>query len=135
VPITDLVFLEGNKPESILYDEDNFEKGRWFQAKNIDIIPLSKLGSLLGVSSYEELMSEFEPAVPPEGEAVLLNFPIKLQDKLKTLTDNEISKVVVEWCKIEEFYSATEESLKDYLIRLREFLSVSNEPVYLFWSV
>lgn len=81
MPISDIVLLEGNNPDEVMSSEDPYEYGNWFSAKNIDMIPLSMLGDILGVSSYSELMKEFQPVVPPEGEAFLLSFPEKLQDK------------------------------------------------------
>lgn len=133
--ISDLVFLQGHAPEEVIDGETIYEKGSWFQAKNIDIIPLSKLGEMLGVSDYDSLMKEFVPAIEPEGESVLLAFPNILQEKLTTISDDEIESVAIEWSKIEEFWSsAPAEGLVDYLKRAREFLSQSKESVYLFWS-
>lgn len=133
--ISDLVFLQDYTPEEVIDIETIYEKGSWFQAKNIDIIPLSQLGEMLGVSDYDSLMKEFIPAIEPEGESVLLAFPSILQEKLTTISDEEIETVAVKWSKIEEFWGfAPVEGLIDYLKRAREFLSQSKEPVYLFWG-
>ncbi len=69
MPISDVVFLEGNEPEEVVNSEDPYSYGKWFNAKNIDMIPLSQLGEFLGVASYKELMKGFQPVHPPKGEA------------------------------------------------------------------
>lgn len=136
MPITDLVFLEGNEPEAVLYNEIPYGKGYWFHAKNIGPTPLAMLGSFLGVASYDELQEGFCPVVPPEGEAVLLNFPQILQDKLREILDSEIQNVVSKWVEIDEFAeTASEEDLAEYLKGVRNFLGESKEPVYFFWCV
>lgn len=136
MPISDIVFLEGNDPDEVMNSENPYEYGKWFKAKNIDMIPLSMLGEYLGVSSYKELMKGFQPVVPPEGEAFLLSFPEALQNRIKSLTDDEIKNVVSEWSKIEEFGgNAPEEPLQQYLMGLRDFLSTKGEYAYIFLSV
>jgi hypothetical protein len=81
VPISDVIFLEGNNPEEVVNSEDPYSFGNWFRAKSIDMIPLSQLGEMLGMSAYKELMNGFQPVHPPEGEAFILSFPEELQDK------------------------------------------------------
>lgn len=133
--ISDLVFLQGNSPEDVIDPETIYDKGIWFSAKNIDTIPLSLLGEFLNVSDYDSLMSEFQPAIDPDGESVLLTFPLSLQKKLASISDSEIDSVAPKWAEIEEFWSAAPvESLVDYLKQVREFLAKSDEPVYLFWG-
>lgn len=135
MPISDVVFLEGNNPDEVMNSENPYEYGKWFKAKNVDMIPLSLLGEILGVSSYNELMQGFQPVVPPEGEAFLLSFPEVLQDRIKSLTDDEVRNVVSEWSKIEEFSGdASEEPLQEYLIGLRDFLNIREEYAYIFLS-
>ncbi|WP_447527577.1 hypothetical protein [Vreelandella sp. TE19] len=135
MPISDVVFLEGNDPEEVVNSEDPYSYGKWFNAKNIDMIPLSQLGDILGVSSYKELMKGFQPVHPPEGEALILSFPQALQDKIKNLNDDEISEVIGRWSKIEEFHGAPEEPLRQYLAGLREFLNENSGYANLFLSV
>ena len=53
----------------------------------------------------------------------MLSIPSSLMGKLAKLTDDEIAAVVQRWTVIEEFRgTATNESLADYLTRLREYL-------------
>lgn len=135
MPISDVVFLEGNDPEEVVNDEDPYLFGKWFSAKNIDMIPLSQLGEMLGVSTYKELMKGFQPIHPPEGETFILSFPAELQDKIRVLNDDEISEVIERWSKIEEFGGAPEESLRQYLVGLRAFLNENSGYANLFLSI
>ncbi|AJQ95454.1 hypothetical Protein YC6258_03418 [Gynuella sunshinyii YC6258] len=41
------VFLEGNDPEALLDSKNPYCFGKWFRAKNIDMIPLSQPGEML----------------------------------------------------------------------------------------
>lgn len=126
MPLSDIVFLEGNNPEDVANSPEPYSLGTWFHAKNIDLIPLSKLGELLSVATYKDLMSGFNPLFPPEGDGFILSFPEVLQDKIRSLTDDEISEVVPRWAEIEEFGEfATTESLTTYLKSLREFLNAN----------
>ncbi|WP_321346257.1 hypothetical protein [Halopseudomonas oceani] len=135
MPISDVVFLEGNDPEEVVNSEDPYLYGKWFNAKNIDMIPLSQLGEFLGVSSYKELMKGFQPVHPPEGESFILSFPEALQDKIKNLNDDEISEVIGRWSEIEEFHGAPEEPLRQYLEGLRDFLNENSGYANLFLSI
>ncbi|MFI2809659.1 hypothetical protein [Microbulbifer sp. JSM ZJ756] len=135
MPISDVVFLEGNDPEEVVNGDDPYSFGRWFRAKNIDMIPLSKLGEILGVATYEELMRGFQPAHPPEGEAFILSFPEALQDKIRELNDEELPEIVGRWSKIEEFGNAPEEPLRQYLVGLRSFLNENAGYANLFLSI
>jgi hypothetical protein len=136
MPISDVVFLEGNDPEKVINSEDPYLFGKWFHAKNIDMIPLSLLGELLGVSSCKELMKGFQPVHPPEGEAFVLSFPKELQDRIRGLSDSDIAEAVVSWVKIEEFGgNAYEESLRHYLVGLRDFMSENSGNANLFLSL
>ncbi|UDL06997.1 hypothetical protein [Marinobacter sp. CA1] len=135
MPISDVVFLEGNDPEEVVNSEDPYSYGKWFNAKNIDTIPLSLLGEFLGVSSYKELMKGFQPVHPPEGEAFVLSFPKALQDRIRSLNDDEISEVINPWSRIEEFHDAPEESLRQYLAGLRDFLNENSGYANLFLSI
>lgn len=136
MPISDVVFLEGHDAKEILYSEDTYEKGKWFLAKNIDLIPLSQLGEILGVASYVELMHNFRPILPPEGEQFLLTFPRNLQDKIRRLTNEEIVNAASEWSKIDDFGGwMTTDSLTDYLSSLKDFLNSSNKDAYLYLCV
>lgn len=47
---TELLFLDGYSIEEIL--SSSYDLGTWYHAKNIDLIPLSFLGSLLDIGSY-----------------------------------------------------------------------------------
>ena len=135
MPISDVIFLEGNDPEEVLSSEDPYSYGKWFNAKNIDMIPLSRLGEFLCVSSYKELMNGFQPIHPPEGEAFILSFPEALQDKIRGLNDEEISDAVCWWSQTEELAGAPEEPLRQYLAGLRDFLNEYSGYANLFLSV
>ncbi len=136
MPISDIVFLEGNDPDEVMNSENPYEYGKWYNAKNIDMIPLSMLGEILEVSSYEDLMKGFQPIVPPEGEAFILSFPTELQDRIKILTDDEINGAVSHWSKIEEFGgNAPEEPLQQYLMGLRDFLNTNEGYADIFLSI
>lgn len=135
MPISDVVFLEGNEPEHVLNSDGPYLHGKWFNSKNIDMIPLSQLGELLGVASYKELMVEFQPVHLPEGEAFILSFPSVLQDKIKSLNDDEISEVIGKWSRIEELHGTPEELLKQYLSGLRDFLNEHSGYANLFLSI
>jgi hypothetical protein len=124
MPLSDVVFLEGNDPEAVAYSPEPYSLGTWFHAKNIDLIPLSMLGELLGVATYKDLMSGFQPLFPPDGECFILSFPDALQDKIRTLTDDEIGEITPRWSEIDEFRgSSPAESLTAYLSSLRDFLN------------
>ena len=136
MPISDVVFLDGNDPEEMMFSDDPYSYGKWFSAKNIDTIPLSVLGELLGVASYKELMKGFQPILPPEGESFLLSFPEPLQDRIRVLSDQEIVDVASKWSKIDEFRGGVvEESLQNYIKGLRSFLNSVNGYASLFLSV
>lgn len=135
MPISDIVFLEGNDAEEVACSEDPYSYGKWFHAKNIDMIPLSKLGELLSVSSYKELMSGFQPIHPPEGEAFILSFPEVLQDKIKSLNDQDIMAITERWAKIDEFHGASEPPLRQYLTGLRDFLNSNSGYANIFLSI
>lgn len=136
MPISDVVFLENNDPEEVVNSENPYSFGKWFSAKNIDMIPLSRLGELLGVSTYKELMKGFQPVHPPEGEAFMLSFPKELQDKIRSLSDNDIAEIVMPWSKLDEFGgNAPEEPLRQYLVGLRTFLVGNSGYANLFLSI
>jgi hypothetical protein len=136
MPLSDVVFLNGNSPEDVANSPEPYSLGTWFHAKNMDLIPLSKLGELLGVATYKDLVSGFRPLFPPEGDSFVLSFPEELQDKIRSLTDDEISDVVSGWADIEEFGGfATTESLATYLKSLREFLNANSGYAALHLSV
>lgn len=128
--ITDLVFLDGNSIEDIMGCFDS-SIGVWYQAKNVDMIALAKLGSLLQVDSYEELSSGFDLVSEPE-EQMLFSFPFSLQSRLGNLADSEIDSVSDEWRTIDEFRGGmTKDACVSYLKDVRGFLGSSTEPVYL----
>ncbi|WP_428240844.1 hypothetical protein [Gynuella sp.] len=135
MPISDVIFLEGNDPEEVVNSEDPYLLGKWFRANNIDMIPLSKLGEMLDVADYKDLMKGFQPIHPPEGEAFILSFPKKLQDKIRVLSDNEITEVVSQWSTIEEFGGEPDEQLKQYLVGLQAFLNENEGYANLFLSI
>lgn len=136
MPISDVVFLEGTDPGEVVNSEDPYSFGKWFGAKNIDMIPLSKLGEMLGVSTYKELMKGFQPVHPPEGEAFMLSFPNELQDRIRGLDDQEIAAVVAQWSKIDEFGgNAPIEPLYKYLAGLRDFLNEHSGYANLFLAI
>ncbi len=72
----------------MVVSEDPYSTGKWFEAKNINRIPLARLGEFLGVSTYDTLMKGFEPPhLSPDYLRSLESIPEVLQDKIRTLTD------------------------------------------------
>lgn len=127
--ITDILVLKENGREQIINAEDaRLIEGKYFLAKRIDQIALSQLGELLNISSYDEIMKEFEIVSLIVDECIFLTFPTKLQNKIKEISNTEISKVVVKWATMEEFYGTSkelEDFLASYLNGLRDFF-ISN---------
>lgn len=128
--ITDLVFLESNSIEEIMCSYDS-SIGLWYQAKNIDMIALSKLGEMLQVGDYKSLSRGFNLVSEPD-EQMLFTIPLDLQSKLSCLSDEEITKVSDNWQHIDEFRGGmTAISCVNYLTDVRAFLNKSSDPVYL----
>lgn len=110
---------------AILDSDDAYQNAGWFMCKGIGMIELCKLGEMLGVASYDELMSEFNLIGEPRVEGPWpQTIPLPLMDRIAKLSNDEIVSVVPKWNSIEELDgAATIESLSDYLTRLRQFLS------------
>lgn len=89
------------------------------------MIELCRLGEMLSVDSYANLMSGFDLVGEPRDEGPWpQTIPDALTTRLATLSDDEIADVAPRWVTIEELQTtATVESLTDYLMRLRAYLS------------
>ncbi len=109
---------------NILDSDDAYQHDGWFMCKRIGMIELCKLGEMLGVASYDDLMAEFNLIGEPRDDGPWpQTIPASLIDKFAKLTNDEIAAVVPQWTAIEEFRgTATNELLADYLTRLREYL-------------
>ena len=94
-------------------------------AKGIGMIELCQLGEMLGVASYDALTSGFNLVGEPRDEGPWPEtIPAALIDRLRTVTDDDISGVVPKWAGIEEFHgAATTESLAEYLQTFRDYLA------------
>ena len=124
MPLNDILNCAESNLWSILDSDDGYQNDGWFMAKGIGMIELCQLGEMLGVASYDELMSEFNLIGEPRDEGPWpQTIPTSLMDRIRTLIDDEISSVVATWVDIEEFRgAATTESLADYLNRLKQYL-------------
>ncbi len=113
-----------------------YSVGVWFHAKNIDDIALSKLGDVLGIATYDDLMSGFNLLTEREGEAWIFSFPESLQDKIRSLGDDEIAAVAPQWARIEEFRgSVPTDSLISYISTMRDFLKANEGYAVMFLSI
>lgn len=124
MPLNDILNCPESELWNILDSEEEYEHEGWFLSKGIGMIELSQLGEMLGVASYDELSDQFDLVGDPREDGPWPEtIPSPLIDKLRNLTDDEIAAVVPQWVTIEEFHgSATQESLTDYLTRLRDYL-------------
>lgn len=124
MPLNDILNCAEAELWSILDSDDAYQHHGWFRCKGIGMIELCKLGEMLKVASYDDLMTEFNLIGEPRDDGPWpQTIPALLLDKLATLTDDEISAVVPEWAAIEEFCgTANNGSLTDYLKRLRDYM-------------
>ncbi|NQZ67672.1 MAG: hypothetical protein HRT89_06345 [Lentisphaeria bacterium] len=96
------------------------------------MIELSKLGEMLSVASYDELMDDFELVGEPLEEGPWpMAIPSKLSDKLMIIEEDEIISVCAKWVEIEEFYDSDKEGLSQYIKELKEFLNANPAPFFL----
>ena len=136
MPISDVVFLDGHSPERVMDAEVPYSVGTWFHAKNIDDIALSQLGEMLGIASYDDLMSGFTCLTPLDAYRWLFSIPEALQDKIRSLEDDEIAAVAPQWAGIEEFRGHVRaDSLISYISELRDFLNANEGYAALFVSM
>lgn len=133
MPLADILACPAEELEAILGDENPYDRGAWFMAKNIGMIELCQLGELLQVDSYDSLTGEFNLVGEPLPEGPWpQTVPTALSDKLAKLDDREIAAVCPKWSGIEEFDGATPaDVLADYLRRLRAFLQANQGPYFL----
>lgn len=124
MPLNDILNCKAEDLWSILDSDEPYDKKRWFLWKGIGMIELSQLGEMLEVDTYDNLMAGLELVGEPRDEGPWpQTIPPALTKRLTTITDDEIAAVVPRWVKLEEFRgAATEDSLTDYLKRLRSFL-------------
>lgn len=133
MPASDILACPVDQVLEIVTDEEGYEKGNWFMAKNIGMIELSQLGQMLGVAEYESLMGGFELVGEPLPEGPWpQTLPPALADSLTFISDDQIADVCGRWSGIEEFSGMMPaESLVEYLTNLREFLSAHEGPYFL----
>jgi hypothetical protein len=133
MPLNDILNCAVEDLWSILDSDEPYDKQRWFLCKGIGMIELSKLGEMIGVDSYDNLMAGLELVGEPRDEGPWpQTIPDALTKRLATITDDEIVTVVPRWAEIEEFRgTATMESLTDYLKRLRSYLSERSGEFFL----
>lgn len=131
MPLSDILACEINQLEEIIIQEDPYSKGRWFKAKNIGMIELSKLGEMLEVGPYDSLSKGFKLVGEPLAQGPWpQTIPVALADKLSVLSEGEIIEVCENWSKIEEFGGyAAPDALKAYLLALKEFLVSSKSSI------
>ena len=124
MPHSDILNCAESDLWTILDSYDAYKHNGWFLCKGIGMIELCKLGEMLGVASYDELMAEFNLIGEPRDDGPWpQTIPLSLIDKIANLRDEEIVVVVSNWKSIEEFDgTATDQSLSDYLILLRQYL-------------
>ncbi|MBB3210523.1 hypothetical protein FHS27_006370 [Rhodopirellula rubra] len=125
MPLNDILNCAESDLWTILDAEDAYQTDGWFMAKRIGMIELCQLGEMLGVASYDELTSGFNLIGEPRDEGPWpQTIPTALIDRLRTVTDADISAVVPKWAGIEEFRGgATTESLAEYLQTFRTYLA------------
>jgi hypothetical protein len=124
MPLNDILNCAEAELWNILDSDDAYQHDGWFMCKGIGMIELCKLGEMLSVASYDDLMADFNLIGEPRDDGPWpQTIPALLMAKLAKVTDEEIAAVVPQWAAIDEFFgTATNESLSDYLKRLREYL-------------
>lgn len=133
MPLNDILNCEAEDLWSILDSGESYDKEHWFLYKGIGMIELSRLGEMLDVDSYDNLMDGFELVGEPRDYGPWpQTIPDALTKRLTTITDDEIAVAVPRWVELEEFRgAATVESLTDYLKRLRSYLSERSREFFL----
>lgn len=133
MPLNDILNCSKSELWSILDSDEPYDKTRWFLSNGIGMIELSKLGEMLDVDSYENLMAGLKLVGEPRDDGPWpQTIPATLTKRLATITDKEIAAVVPRWVKLEEFRgAATVYSLTDYLKGLRSFLSERSGEFFL----
>lgn len=133
MPLNDILNCEVEDLWSILDSGEPYDNQRWFLCKGIGMIELSKLGEMLDVDSYDNLMAGLKLVGEPRDDGPWpQTIPDALTKRLAMITDDEITAVVPRWVELEEFRgTATMESLTDYLKRLRSYLSERSGEFFL----
>jgi hypothetical protein len=133
MPLNDILNCSEGELWSILDSDESYDKKRWFLCKGIGMIELSKLGEMLNVNSYDNLMAGLKLVGEPRDDGPWpQTIPAALTKRLATITDDEIAAVVPQWVELEEFRgAATKESLTDYLKGLRSYLSARSGEFFL----
>jgi hypothetical protein len=133
MPLNDILNCAVEDLWSILDADESYDMNFWFLSKGIGGIELSKLGKMLDVDSYDNLMAGFQLVGEPREDGPWpQTIPAALIQRLSTISDEEIAAVVPHWVKLEEFRGAASmEALADYLKRLRLFLSERSGKFYL----
>lgn len=137
MPLSDILVCQTDEVEAAITSEKPYSIGAWFQAKNVGMIELCKLGEMLGVAPYDSLTAGFtlvgEPL--PEGPWPQ-TVPAGLIAKIAALTDEEIAAACPRWAEIEEFGNVMPaDDLVRYLQLLRQFISEHEGPCFLVNSL
>jgi hypothetical protein len=137
MPLNDILNCAVEDLWSILDSDEPYDKERWFLCKGIGMIELSQLGEMLKVDSYDNLMAGMKLIGEPRDDGPWpLAIPDALTKRLATITDDEIAAVVPRWVELEEFRgTATQESLTDYLQRIRAYFSERSGAFFLINSI
>jgi hypothetical protein len=137
MPLNDILNCAVEDLWSILDSDEPYDKKRWFLCKGIGMIELSKLGEMLDVDSYDNLMAGLKLVGEPRDDGPWpQTIPDALTKRLAMISDDEIAALVPRWVELEEFRgAATMESLIDYLKRLRSYLSERSGEFFLVNSL
>ncbi len=133
MPVNDILNCDASELWAILDSEDGYEGDRWFMCKGVGMIELCKLGEMLDVGAYDDLIGQFDLVGEPRDEGPWpQTLPGALIERLASISDDEIASVVPQWLTIDELQgSATAEFLTEYLTGLRTYLSAKSGEFYL----
>lgn len=133
MPLNDILNCTESELWSVLDSEEAYDGQHWFLCKGIGMIELCKLGEMLDVDSYDNLMDGFDLIGEPRDEGPWpQTIPDGLVKRLASISDDDIAIVVPKWVTLEEFHGvASADSLTDYLTRLRTCLSARSGDFYL----
>lgn len=137
MPHSDWLSCRSEMLEAAITADVPYSVGTWHFSKGVSSIELSKLGEVLEIGSYAELMAGFglvgEPL--PDGPWPE-RIPVDFTDALATLSDDEIAQAMPAWSRIDEFRGrADPKVLADYVKGLRAFLNENSEPYFLVNSL
>jgi len=133
MPVSDILNCTETELWPVLDSDESFDGERWFRCKGIGMIELCKLGEMLGVDSYDNLMDGFDLVGEPRDEGPWpQTIPDTLLNRLASISDDDIAAVTPRWLTLDEFHGAASlDSLADYLTQLRTYLSAQSGNFYL----